>query len=320
MSAAEAWFIQMKVLVALGGNAILQRKETGTSEEQFANIRHTSHQLVDLFLHGALLTITHGNGPQVGDILLRNDLAKGVVPPMPLDVCGAESQGMIGYMLQQSLDNELRKAGLDIPMVTILTQTIVDKDDAAFANPTKPIGPYYSETEAKTLEAEKGWVIVNDSNKGYRRVVPSPTPKSIVELKVIQKMFDEEFMIIHSGGGGIPVVRNEDGSLEGIEAVIDKDLTASLIASLLKVDVLLILTDVEKVSLNYGKTNEVELDSLKIDEAKKYLTEGQFPPGNMGPKVQAAVNFLEAGGQKAIIASLDQGRQALDGNAGTTIS
>ncbi len=310
----------MKVLVALGGNAILQRKETGTSEQQFANIRHTSSQLVDLFLHGALLTITHGNGPQVGDILLRDDLAKNVLPPMPLDVCGAESQGMIGYMLQQSLDNELRKAGLDIPMVTILTQTIVDRNDSAFANPTKPIGPYYSETEARNLASEKGWIVVNDSNKGYRRVVPSPKPKSIVELKVIRKMFDEGFMIIHSGGGGIPVVRNDDGSLVGVEAVIDKDLSASLIASLMKVDVLLILTDVEKLALNYGQTNEKQLDSLTIEEARKYLTEGQFPPGSMGPKVQAAINFLEAGGEKAIIASLEQGRQALDGNAGTTMS
>ena len=310
----------MKVLVALGGNAILQRKETGTSGQQFANIRHTSAQLVDLFLHGALLTITHGNGPQVGDILLRDDLAKDVLPPMPLDVCGAESQGMIGYMLQQSLDNELRKSGLDIPMVTILTQTIVDRNDSAFAKPAKPIGPYYSETEARDLAAEKGWVVANDSNKGYRRVVASPKPKSIVELKVIQKMFDEGFMIIHSGGGGIPVVKNEDGSLAGVEAVIDKDLTASLIASLLKVDVLLVLTDVEKLALNYGKGDEKLLDSLEIEAARKYLSEGQFPPGSMGPKVQAAINFVEAGGKKAIIASLEQGRQALDGKAGTTIS
>jgi len=311
---------QMKVLVALGGNAILQRKETGTSEQQFANIRHTSLQLVDLFLHGALLTITHGNGPQVGDILLRNDLAKNILPPMPLDVCGAESQGMIGYMLQQSLDNELRKAGLDIPMVTILTQTIVDKNDSAFSAPTKPIGPFYSEAEATNLADEKGWKIVNDSNKGYRRVVASPKPSSIVELKVIRKMFEEGFMIIHSGGGGIPVVRNDDGSLMGVEAVIDKDLTSSLIASLLGVDVLLILTDVEKLALNYGKTEEQKLDSLGIEDARKYLTEGQFPAGSMGPKVQASINFVEAGGKKAIIASLEQARQALDGKAGTTIS
>ncbi len=266
------------------------------------------------------MTITHGNGPQVGDILLKNELARNVLPPMPLDVCGAESQGMIGYMLQQSLDNELRRAGKEIPMVTILTQTIVDRDDPAFGKPTKPVGPSYSEAEAKILEKERGWILVNDNNKGYRRVVPSPVPKSIVEWKVIQKMFDEGYLIIHSGGGGVPVVKSEDGSIAGVEAVIDKDLTASLIGALLKVDVLLILTDVERIALNYGKQDQQYLDSLGVGEAKNYLAKGQFPPGSMGPKVQAAINFVDAGGQKAIITSLDSAKQALEGKAGTVIS
>jgi carbamate kinase len=310
----------LKVLVALGGNAILQRRETGTARQQFANIRHTSRQLVELFLHGTKMTITHGNGPQVGDILLKNELARNVLPPMPLDVCGAESQGMIGYMLQQSLDNELRRAGKEIPMVTILTQTIVDRDDPAFGKPTKPVGPSYSEAEAKILKKERGWILVNDNNKGYRRVVPSPVPKSIVEWKVIQKMFDEGYLIIHSGGGGVPVVKSEDGSIAGVEAVIDKDLTASLIGTLLKVDVLLILTDVERIALNYGKQDQQYLDSLGVGEAKNYLAKGQFPPGSMGPKVQAAINFVDAGGQKAIITSLDSAKQALEGKAGTVIS
>jgi carbamate kinase len=310
----------MKILVALGGNAILQRKQTGTAEEQLANIRRTSYQLVDLFKHGAKMTITHGNGPQVGDILLRNELSKGVLPPMPLDICGAESQGMIGYMLQQSLDNELKMAGYNISIVTVLTQTIVDKDDPAFGKPTKPIGPFYSEKEAEKLRVERNWVMIDDAGKGYRRVVPSPKPRSIVEAYAIKKMFDEGFLILHSGGGGIPVIRKDDGSLAGVEAVIDKDLTASLIASLLKLDVLLILTDVERLALNYGKPDQMYLDSLSVGDAKKYLKDGQFPPGSMGPKVEAGVGFVESGGSKAIIASLNQAEKALEGRAGTMIS
>src|SRR5579862_6711112 len=188
----------MKILVALGGNAILQSKQTGTAEEQIENIRRTSYQLVDLFKHGAKMTITHGNGPQVGDILLRNELSKDVLPPMPLDICGAESQGMIGYMLQQSLDNELRRAGYNLSMVTVLTQTIVDKDDPAFENPTKPIGPFYSQGEAEKLRRERNWAMIEDGEKGYRRVVPSPKPRSIVESDAIKKMFEAGFLILHS--------------------------------------------------------------------------------------------------------------------------
>lgn len=311
----------LRVLVALGGNAVLQRKEKGTAEEQFANIQHTSKQLVELIKHGFQVSITHGNGPQVGDILLRNELTRSILPPMPLDVCGAESQGMMGYMLQQSLGNELRYAGLKITVASVLTQTLVDKADPAFHNPTKPIGPFYTESEADKLKGENGWIMLNEDGKGYRRVVPSPAPKSILEADVIENLFSLGYLVVHSGGGGIPVIMNdEDGTINGVEAVIDKDLTAGLLASLIKVDVLLMLTDVDKVAINYGKDDERKLDSLTIAESKAYLAQGQFPPGSMGPKVEAAIKFVETSQKRAIIASVDQAREALEGNAGTTVS
>jgi carbamate kinase len=309
----------LKILVALGGNAILQSKEAGTAKQQFANISRTSKELVELFKEGAEMTITHGNGPQVGDILLRNELASTVVPPMPLDVCGAQSQGMIGYMFQQSLNNEFRSVGLDVPIVTILTQTVVDKNDPAFRNPTKPIGPFYSQTEATVLARKNGWIVKSDGKRGYRRVVPSPKPISVVEAKVIEKMFREGFLVIHSGGGGVPVIMKEDGSIAGVEAVIDKDLTSGLMASMLRVDVLLILTDVEKISLNYGKPDQKNLDSLSVKEARSYMLQEQFPAGSMGPKVEAAANFVEASGGKAIITSLGRANEALKHNTGTLI-
>ena len=310
----------LRILVALGGNAILQRKETGTVKQQFDNISRTSKELVELFKHGDMLTITHGNGPQVGDILLRNELARTILPPMPLDVCGAESQGMIGYILQQSLDNELYLQGLSVPVITMLTQTIVDKNDPAFRNPTKPIGPFYSEVDAVRLGRQNGWIVKSDGGSVYRRVVPSPKPISVVEARVIEKMFADGFMIINSGGGGIPVIRNDDGSLTGVEAVIDKDLTAGLLASMLRVDVLLILTDVQKLALNYGKADQKNLDSLTVKEARSYLQEGQFPSGSMGPKVEAGINFVETTGGKAVITSLGLAKAALEENVGTTIT
>jgi carbamate kinase len=311
----------LKILVALGGNAILQHKDTGIAEEQFANVRMTCKQLVQLLLQDHHVSVTHGNGPQVGDILLQNELAENTVPAMPLDVCGAESQGLIGYMMQQSFDNELKAVGLDRSIVTLLTQTLVDAKDPAFKNPSKPIGPYYSAMEASKLRQEKGWTIINDSGRGFRRVVPSPQPMEIVEGKLIRNLFNEGAVVISTGGGGIPVVRSDDGrTLSGVEAVIDKDLGAELLATTLGVEVLLILTDVDKVALNFGKPNQKTLDRLTASECKTYLSEGQFPPGSMGPKVEAAHRFVESGGKKAIITSLNHSLDALEEKSGTTIT
>ncbi len=307
------------VLIALGGNAILQHKEKGTSEEQFENVRKTCEEMVRLVAEGYRIAITHGNGPQVGDILLKNEIAKNTLPAMPLDVCGAESQGMIGYMMQQSMYNELRKAGLNIPVATVLTQTLVRKDDPAFQSPTKPIGPFYTAMEASRLRVEKGWTVINDSGRGYRRVVPSPIPASITEGSVIKELFNQGTIVIACGGGGVPVLADENGALQGVEAVIDKDHGAALLATLISADILLILTDVEKVALNYGRPNQKDIDDMTTGEAKMYLAEGHFPGGSMGPKVESAIRFLEAGGERAIITSIGRALDALKGKAGTTI-
>ncbi len=311
----------MKILVALGGNAILQHRGTGTAEEQFSNIETTCNQLVHLLLLGHHIAITHGNGPQVGDILLKNELAKNTLPSMPLDVCGAESQGMIGYMMQQSLDNQLKSVGLNRKVVTLLTQTLVDAHDPAFKNPSKPIGPFYSAMEASKLRQERGWTIVNDSGRGYRRVVPSPNPTAIIESETIKSLYDAGVVVVASGGGGIPVIRPKGQKvIRGVEAVIDKDLAAALLASSLSTEVLLILTDVQKVAINFGKPNEMPLEKLTLADCEKYLSEGQFPSGSMGPKVEAARRFVQSGGDKSIITSLDHAIDALEGRNGTVIT
>jgi carbamate kinase len=282
-------------------------------------VKRTCKHLVKLIKNGYKLAITHGNGPQVGDILLKNERSKDILPPMPLDICGAQSQGMIGYMLQQSMRNELKKANINTPVVSLITQTIVDKNDKAFKNPTKPIGPFYTASEAEKLRKEKGWTIIEDSGRGFRRVVPSPQPKEIVEKDAVKTLFESGAIVIAAGGGGVPVIVREDGSLEGVVAVIDKDLGAQIFASDIGAEILLMLTDVEKVALNYGKPNQVNLDEMTVAEAKQYLKEGHFAPGSMAPKVEAAIKFIEAGGEKAVISSLEREKEALEGKAGTTI-
>jgi len=311
----------MKVLVALGGNAILTEEAQGTVKEQLAAVELTCSVLARLIEAGHDLAITHGNGPQVGDILLANEIAKSAIPPMPLDVCGAESQGMIGYMLQRSLQNKLLQIGLRKQVVTILTQTIVDHDGAAFANPTKPIGPYYRAEEANRLRAEKGWNIALQKNGEFRRVVPSPKPLEIVESQVIRALFENGTVVISTGGGGIPVVRDSaTGNLVGVEGVIDKDLAAAVLATLLGADTLLVLTDVENVYLDYGTSGQRRLSRLTMQEARRYLEEGQFPAGSMGPKVEAALRFLESGGSRTIVTSIQNAEAALKGAAGTLIT
>lgn len=307
------------MLVSLGGNAILKHTERGTAKEQFENVRKTSQYIVDLISEGYHIALTHGNGPQVGDILLAYDCAKDFLPPMPLDVCGAQSQGMIGYMFQLSLKNILNEKQIDKTVVTILTQTLIDPEDPQLENPSKPIGPFYTALEATKLREEKNWTIEDDSGRGFRRLVPSPKPMGFVEEGCIKTLFDSGDLIISSGGGGIPVIQKDD-AFNGVECVIDKDYAASLLATLIGAEILLILTDVDKIALNYGTPNQEDLDRIDISQANQYLKEGHFPAGSMGPKVRSAVNFLENGGEKVVVTSLKNALNALKGKAGTVIT
>jgi carbamate kinase len=311
----------MKVLVSLGGNAILKHGQRGTAEEQATNVQNTAKHLVGLLRRGERIAITHGNGPQVGNILLQNEIAKDTLAPMPLDVCGAESQGMIGYMLQRALRSELDSGGPNVSVTTLISQTLVDAEDPAFKNPTKPVGPFYNATEAEQLRESKGWHIISDSGRGYRRVVPSPTPLDILEKETIIRLFEAGTLVISAGGGGVPVIRDKSGKIRGVEAVLDKDRTAALLAMILGVETLLILTDVEKVFINYGKPGQRALDRMTVRECRKYLSEGQFPSGSMGPKIESAVSFLAgSSGKRVGIASLEMAEEALIGSAGTTIT
>jgi len=298
----------------------LKHGEKGTAGEQFAAARGTAERLVRILKGGGKMVVTHGNGPQVGDILLKNEFANEVVPPMPLDVCGAESQGMIGYMLQQALEAELASRGIKIPVATVLTQVLVDRADPAFDNPSKPVGPYYSQAAASKLKQERRWKFAKEAGRGYRRVVPSPSPLDILEKDTITSLFRSGTLVIAAGGGGIPVVRLDNGTLVGVEAVLDKDRTAALLARDVGTRVLLILTDVDGVYLNYDRPDRRLLTRLSPEECELYLGQGVFPPGSMGPKIESAVRFLREGGEKVVITSMEQAEQALRGESGTTIA
>jgi len=308
------------IVVALGGNAILQPGQRGTVPEQLENVDIACRHLVKIIASGKYgIVITHGNGPQVGNILLQNDAASNLIPPMPLDVCDAATQGTMGYMIQQTLANHLRALNLPHNITTVVTQVIVDKDDPAFKKPTKPIGPFYDLTEAQKLRRDRGWVIIKDSGRGYRRVVPSPRPLKIQETRIIKNMLADSEIVIAVGGGGIPVVREADRSLRGIEAVIDKDLATARLAEDINAEVFMILTDVEQVMLNYGDVDEVGIKRMTVDEAETYLKEGQFSEGSMKPKVEAGINFVKATGKKTIITALNKASEALEEKAGTRI-
>ena len=312
----------MKVVVALGGNAIKQAHERGTAEEQFRNIRVTCRRILEMIKKGYRVVITHGNGPQAGNLLIQQEEGSNLVPLQPLDMVGAMTQGQIGYMLQQTLMNYLKNAGLDVPVATMVTQVLVNKNDPDFKDPSKPVGPFYSEEEAERLRKEKGYIIKKvkpSDEKAYRRVVPSPDPISIIEKEAIRTMVDAGVVVITSGGGGIPVILKEVGTLEGMEAVIDKDLAGERLAEVVDADIFLVLTDVEKVKLNYGKPSEEDLDEMTVAEAEKYYQEGHFLPGSMGPKILACIRFLRFGGKKAIITSLDRAIEGLEGKSGTVI-
>lgn len=309
-----------KIVVALGGNALQSGKAEPTAEAQLKVVKNTCERIADISDMGYEVAVVHGNGPQVGRILLASETAKDVTPAMPFDVCGAMSQGYIGYHLQQALKYALNKRNRNIPVATIATQMVVEKDDPGFKNPTKPIGPFYTEEEAKALQEEKGYTMKEDAGRGWRRVVASPIPRKIVEIESVKQLWDST-IVITCGGGGIPVIENWDGSLEGVAAVIDKDFAAELLAEQVDADVLMILTEVEKVAINYNKPDQQDLSHMSLKEAAQYCDEGQFAPGSMLPKVQACMKFVRAyPNKKAIITSLDKAIDALEGKTGTVIS
>lgn len=268
---------------------------------------------------GYEIVLTHGNGPQVGFALIRHERSRETIPPYPLGVCVAETVGSMGYMLQQTMQNTVKKFGLKKDTVSVITQVVVDKDDVSFAKPSKPIGQFFSKDEIERKVRGEYWDVVEDSGRGWRRVVPSPKPIRIVEKDTIGHLLERGKIVIACGGGGLPVVELEDGSLDGVEAVIDKDYASSTLAQQLGIDEFYIMTNVEKVSINFGKPDEIKLDSLTLEDARRYLAEGQFPPGSMGPKVEAAIEFLENGGKKAVITSHETLVEAVKGNAGTQI-
>ncbi len=310
-----------KLVIALGGNALQEAGKPATAQAQLEVVEKTSEYIADIVERGYEVIVAHGNGPQVGRIVIQNEVASASTPAMPFDVCGAMSQGMIGYHIQQGLSKVLRHRGINKNVVTIVTQVMVDKDDPKFKAPSKPIGPFYTEEEAKAIAEEKGYTMKEDAGRGWRRVVASPLPVEIVELDAVKTLNDAGFVVVTVGGGGIPVVRNEAGDLEGVAAVIDKDLASEKLARDMDADALVILTAVEKVSINFKKPDQKDLDRMSAAEAKQYIKEGHFAPGSMLPKIEAALNFVESKpGRIAIITSLDKAVDAIEGRAGTTIT
>ncbi len=308
-------------LVALGGNSLLRPEDKGTVEEQLEHIRVTCKILAEMILDDYELVLTHGNGPHVGNILLQNDIAAGQVPRLPLDVCVAQTQGQIGYLFQHTLKNELIRRGINRDICCIVTQVVVDGHDPAFKDPTKFVGPYYEKEEAERLEKKKGWSMGETSDNRYRRIVPSPEPKRIVESHSIKELVfsgEKGNIVIAAGGGGVPVVESEDG-LKGIEGVIDKDLASAVLATEIEEEFFIMLTRPDRVYLNFNKEDQTPVFEMTVAEARKYLEEGQFPPGSMGPKIKASIRFLENGGKKVLITSPECLGDALKGEEGTYI-
>ena len=309
-------------VIAIGGNSLVKDKAHQSIEDQYQAIKETSFHIADMIEDGWTVAIGHGNGPQVGFVLRRSEIAYKVegVHEVPLDVCGADTQGATGYGLQQNLYNEFLVRGIKKPVTTVITQVEVDRNDPAFQNPVKPIGSFMEETEAMERKAKEGWDVVEDAGRGWRRVVPSPLPKRVVEEPAIKQLISGGTCVITVGGGGIPVVADESGALQGVAAVIDKDYASSLLGNAIGAELLIISTAVEKVALNFGKPNETWLDEITLEEAKAYLAEGtHFAKGSMAPKMQAVIWFLERGGKKAIITNPENIARALRGETGTTI-
>lgn len=306
-------------VVAFGGNALLRAEDQGTQDEQIARARQAARWLAEIVQHGYKLVIVHGNGPQVGNILIQAEEASTKIPPQSLDVAVAQTEGSIGFLLQQAMRSRLENMDLPAGVATILTEVEVDPNDAAFKRPSKPIGPFFTRYRAETLSRDFGWVVKEDSGRGWRKVVPSPRPKRILNMDAIRAVLTAVPVLIAAGGGGIPVVLGRDREWRGIEAVIDKDHASALLAAELNAALYIVLTAVPQVAINFGKPAEKWLDRITVAEARAYLDEGQFPPGSMGPKIEAAVAFVEHSGQEVLICAVENLRQALDGDGGTRI-
>ncbi len=311
---------QRIALIAFGGNALLPENQRGLQEEQLQNARHAARLMVHIVRKGYELIIVHGNGPQVGNLLIQMEEAVTKIPPFSLDVCDAMTEGSMGFMLEKAVINELRTHSIDKDVATIVTQVIVDRNDPAFANPTKPVGPFYTKYRAQTLAREKKWSMVEDAGRGYRKVVPSPKPIDVVPKWIIRDLVSAGRIVIAAGGGGIPVIINSRGLFEGVEAVIDKDYAASLIAREVKVDLFIILTGIERVFLNFGTPEQKPIERMTIEQAQEYLAQGQFPRGSMGPKIEAAIEYITAGGKEVLITSASHLKAALINRSGTRIT
>jgi len=306
-------------VLAIGGNSLVKDKEHISLACQYEAVQETSAYIADLIAEGLSIVITHGNGPQVGFIYRRGELSRHELPLIPLDICGADTQGAIGYMIQKALLNQFRRRGIARKVNTVVTQTVVDRDDPSFEHPSKPIGSFMTEEEALTNKREFGWQIMEDAGRGFRRVVPSPIPREIIEMDAIRSLVERGHIVIAAGGGGVPVVRNEQGDLEGVEAVIDKDLASSLLARNLGADTFIISTAVDAAYLNFGKENQKAISRATLSETKQYLREGHFKPGSMKPKIEAIIQFLEGGGKRAMITSPGNLLKTVKGETGTTI-
>ncbi|MDP3047091.1 MAG: carbamate kinase [Chloroflexota bacterium] len=306
-------------VVAIGGNSLIKDKDHQSVPDQDVAVHETCRHIVDMIQAGWNVVITHGNGPQVGFILRRSELSRHELHEVPLDSCGADTQGAIGYLVQKALYNEFNRRGMNMQAATVITQTLVDRDDPSFKAPSKPIGSFMSQDEAAKRRDGEGWDVVEDAGRGWRRVVASPIPQQIVERDAIKALIDTGFIVVAVGGGGIPVVKDENGDLVGVSAVIDKDFASGLMANAVNADLLLISTAVEKVALNYGKPNQVWLDRMTLAEAKEYMAQGHFAKGSMGPKIQAIIWYLERGGKEALVTNPESIARALRGETGTWV-
>jgi len=306
-------------VIAFGGNALLRPEDRGTHEEQVARAKQAARWIAELVGRGYRLLVVHGNGPQVGNILIQAEEASTKVPPQSLDVAVAQTEGSMGFLLQQAIRNRLESIGNDVRVATVLTEVQVDPNDPAFKRPTKPVGPFFTRYRAEALERDLGWTMREDAGRGWRHVVPSPRPLKILNVELISHMLDWAGVVIAAGGGGIPVVRGRDGQWRGIEAVIDKDYASSLLAAHLKAELYVILTGVARVAIDFGKPSERGVERLNVAEAEKHLRDGQFPAGSMGPKIEAAVQFVKGGGGEVLITDIEHLRDALEGKSGTRI-
>ena len=311
---------QKIALIAFGGNALLPENQRGLQEEQMRNAQHAARLMVHIVRKGYQLIIVHGNGPQVGNLLIQMEEAVTKIPPFSLDVCDAMTEGSMGFMLEKAVVNELRIRSIDKEVATLVTEVVVDKEDPAFVNPTKPVGPFYTKYRAQALAKEKKWTMVEDAGRGYRKVVPSPKPIDVVSKWVIRDLVCAGRIVIAAGGGGIPIIINGRGLFEGVEAVIDKDYVASLIAREVKVDLFIILTGIERVFLDFGTPQARPIEALTVEQAQEYLAQGQFPRGSMGPKIEAAIEYIQAGGKEVLITSASHLKAALLNRSGTRIA